>query len=82
MNGADREEKLARLAALKLAGERAYDEMYEAQSPSGAMGCYAEAKDAFTDAMSVARDLGLYEEWLQLTERLEHIKSVYRSQFS
>jgi hypothetical protein len=77
-----RAEQLARLEELKRMGEKAYEEMYEANSKSGASGCYANAKDAFSDAMVLAKDLGLYDEWLQLVERLEHIKSVFRSQFS
>ena len=36
---------LAQLAHLKSMGEKAYDDMYEAHSPSGATACYSDAKE-------------------------------------
>jgi hypothetical protein len=54
--------------------------MYE--SGRGANGCYSNAKDAFYDAVALAKGLGLNEEADALSKRLEHIKAVFRSQFS
>jgi hypothetical protein len=81
MNEKERGEKLVRLEELKCMGEKAYDEMYEVSSQSAAGGPYANAKDAFIDAIQLARELGLGEECARLEERLEHIKSVFRGQF-
>ena len=74
---ADREH-LAHLVAL---GEKAYDDMYESHDQHAAMVCYCDAKDAYYDAIGLARKLGLGEEAGKLEERLLHIKAVYRSQF-
>ena len=76
------QEKLARLAAAEQSGEKAYDEMYEAHSDSHAMACYSEAKESFYDAIRRAEELGMSEKAEQLRARLEHIKNVYRHQFS
>jgi hypothetical protein len=54
--------------------------MYE--SGRGANGCYSSAKDAFYDAIGLANELGLKEEAEALSKRLEHIKAVFRSQFT
>jgi hypothetical protein len=56
--------------------------MYEASSGSAATGCYSDAKEAFHDAIREARELGLEAEARALEARLEHIKAVFRSQFS
>ena len=74
---ADREH-LARLVAL---GEKAYDQMYEVHDQSSATACYCDAKEAYYDAIGLARRLGLSDEVEKLEKRLEHIKAVYRSQF-
>jgi hypothetical protein len=71
-----------RLDAFKRLGEEAYDQMYEASSGSAATGCYSDAKEAFHDAIREARELGLEAEARALEARLEHIKAVFRSQFS
>ena len=76
------QEKLARLANLKAMGERAYDGMYEAHSSSGATACYSDAKECYYDAISLANQLGLKEEVEALQKRLDHIKAVFRGQFS
>jgi uncharacterized membrane protein len=79
----EREEQLARLEALKKFAEEAYDDMYEkAHSPSAATAYYSDAKEALHTAISIARELGLTEEVARLDARLEHIKSVFRSQFT
>ena len=69
-----------RLRKLNALGEKYYDQMYE--SGRGANGCYSNAKDAFDDAIGLAKELGLNEEAQALSKRLEHIKAVFRSQFS
>ena len=78
----DREAQLAQLANLKAMGEKAYDDMYEAHSPSGASICYSDAKECYYDAIGLARRLGMEDEVEGLTKRLEHIKAVFRSQFT
>ena len=69
-----------RLRKLNALGEKYYDQMYE--SGRGANGCYSSAKDAFYDAIGLANELGLKEEAEALSKRLEHIKAVFRSQFT
>ena len=75
-------ERKAQIERLKAMGEKAYDEMYEAHSSSGATACYSDAKEAYDDAIGLARRLGLDEEIKALEERLAHIKAVFRSQFT
>jgi len=69
-----------RLRQLKALGEKYYDQMYE--SRRGATGCYSSAKDAFISAISLANELGMKEEAEALSNRLDHIKAVFRSQFT
>jgi hypothetical protein len=76
----DRELNLDRLRKLKALGEKYYDQMYE--SGRGANRCYSSSKDAFYDAIALANELGMKEEEEVLSKRLEHIKAVFRSQFS
>jgi hypothetical protein len=76
----ERDLNLGRLRHTKALGEKYYDQMYEARY--GATGLYSSAKDAFYDAISVARELGMNEEAEALSKRLDHIKAVFRSQFS
>ena len=79
----EREEKLARMEALKAFAEQAYDDLYEkAHSSSAATGYYSTAKEALHDAIRIANELGLTEESAKLSARLEHIKAVFRSQFT
>ncbi len=79
----EREDMLARLETLKNFAEQAYDDMYEkAHSPSAATGYYSTAKEALHDAIRIAKELGLVEEAARLGARLEHIKAVFRSQFT
>ena len=73
---------LEQLAHLKAMGEKAYDDMYEAHSSSGATACYSDAKECFYDAIGRAHRLGLKEESESLSARLAHIKAVFRSQFT
>jgi hypothetical protein len=69
-----------RLRQLKALGEKYYDQMYE--SRRGATGCYSNAKDAFISAIGLANELGLKDEAEALSNRLDHIKAVFRSQFT
>ena len=78
----ERKAQLEQPERLKAMGEKAYDEMYEAHSSSGATACYSDAKEAYYDAIGLARRLRLDEEVKALEERLAHIKAVFRSQFT
>ena len=75
------ENLLQRLEACRRMGEAAYDQMYDASSPTMATASYNDAKEAFYDAIRAARELGLEMEAAALEARLEHIKAVFRSQF-
>ena len=76
----ERELKMDYLRKCKALGEKYYDQIYDARY--GSSGLYADAKDAFHDAISAANELGLTEEAAELEKRLDHIKAVYRSQFT
>src|SRR5262245_3164550 len=67
------------LRALEKLGEQYYDAMYDTRYPAGE---YANAKDAFRDAVALARELGETDIEKRLEARLAHIKAVYRSQFT
>jgi hypothetical protein len=68
------------LRKCKALGEKYYDQMYETRF--GTSGLYADAKDAFHDAIAAANELGLKEEAAALEKRLDNIRGVFRSQFS
>jgi hypothetical protein len=76
----DEELNRNRLRQLTALGEKYYDQMYE--SGQGARHCYSNAKDAFYDAISLANELGMKEDADRLSKRLDHIKAVFRSQFT
>lgn len=78
----DDELKLHALRRCKALAEKAYDQMYDAHSSSDATGLYSDAKEAFYDAIRLANELGLTEESAALQKRLDHVKAVFRSQFS
>jgi hypothetical protein len=83
MTDEQRRDLQAQLSSCERIAEQAYDDMYEkAHSFSAATGYYSDAKDAFREAIQAARELGLDEEVKRLEERLEHVKKVFRSQFS
>jgi hypothetical protein len=63
-------------------GEDAYEQMYEPRTHTNPAGHYSDAKDFLGEAIGLARSLGLDARAEELTKRLEHIKAVYRSQFS
>jgi hypothetical protein len=80
MHRQERDLKMDRLRKCQALGEKYYDQMYETRfNPTG---LYSSAKDAFHDAISTANELGLAAEARALEDRLEGIKSVFRSQFS
>jgi hypothetical protein len=81
-NDSGRETLLKQLKELEAEGEKNYDDLYETRSDHDATVCYSGAKEAFYDAISLADRLGLSEESDRLLKRLEHIKAVFRSQFS
>jgi len=67
----NRNEKLA---------EAAYDAMYEAKSYA-VKDCFDDARGHLTKAIDSAKRAGLDDEVARLTARLDHIVSVYNSQF-
>lgn len=72
----------AQLAHLERMAEVAYDRMYEVHSHSDATAAYSDAKEALYDAIGLAQRLGLDAEAERLSDRLAHIKAVFRSQFT
>jgi hypothetical protein len=78
----ERQDKLERLRQCIKLGEDAYDQLYEPQTHNNPAGHYSDAKDFFGEAIGLANTLGLNEQAQELSERLAHIKAVYRSQFS
>ncbi len=76
----ERELKIDGLRRCQALGEKYYDQMYETRF--GATGLYSGAKDAFDDAIALANELELKEEAAALSQRLDHIKAVFRRQFS
>lgn len=69
----------ARLKALEALAEEAYGEMYDTRYPTG---CYSRAKEAFYDAITLADRLGRQEDVERLQKRLQHVKEVFRRQFT
>jgi hypothetical protein len=78
----EKHDKLERMHQCIRSGEDAYDQLYEPRTHSNPAGHYSEAKDSFGEAIALARELGLDEQAQSLSRRLDHIKAVYRSQFS
>ena len=78
----DEELKLNRMRASEALGEKAYDQLYDARSSNSASALYSDAKESFYHAISLAQELGLSEQAERLSRRLDHIKAVFRSQFS
>ena len=82
MNEDEQRTKRAELASLRDRGEKAYDDMYKAHSFRDANVSYSDAKEFFYEAIRLAELLGAADEVNSLRNRLEHIKAVFRSQFS
>jgi len=66
------------LARLIARAEDAYDKMYDARRPKD---CYEAAVSGFAAAIAEAERLGLGDEVARLTERRDHVRAVYDSQF-
>jgi hypothetical protein len=79
LTGLPKNEKGVALYNLILQAEKDYDDMYESRNPNGA---YSNMKDSMTDALILARELGLDEKVRQLDRLLDHRKAVFRSQMS
>jgi len=79
----ERQNKLRQLEVCKQAGEQAYKDLYEKAHSSGAAAAFfSNAKESFYTAIGLARELALIQEVETLQKRLEHIKAIFRSQFS
>jgi hypothetical protein len=76
----ERDYQLSSLRKCASLGEKYYDQMYETRLSK--TGLYSDVKDTFIDAISLANKLGLSEYAEALDKRLEHIKAVFRSQFT
>jgi hypothetical protein len=68
------------LDMLKARAEEIYEEMYEASGPAAAGGYFSEVKQILYQAIAMAREMGLEEEAQSISERLDHIRTVYESQ--
>ena len=68
--------------ALEAMGEKSYDLLYDARTPSDCRMHYSDIKDFFSDAIGEARRAGREDEAKRLEERIAHIKAVFRSQFN
>jgi hypothetical protein len=78
----ERQDKLERLDRCIKLGEDSYDQLYEPRTHTNPAGHYSDAKDFFSEAIGLAGELGLNDQAQALSERLAHIRAVYRSQFS
>jgi hypothetical protein len=70
----------ADLMRLERLAEEAYDAMYDARF--GTSGHYSDAKEYLRDAIGLAQRIGDVATAERLQARLEHIKAVFRSQFT
>jgi hypothetical protein len=76
----ERDHQISSLRKCASLGEKYYDQMYNTRLNT--TGLYSDVKDTFIDAISLANKLGFNEYAAALDKRLEHIKSVFRSQFT
>ena len=67
------------VAKYEALAETAYNEMYDARSPTAH---YSDLKDFFATAIGAAERAGLHDEAKRLNARLDHCKEVCRSQFA
>jgi hypothetical protein len=74
-------ELLERLRVFEAEAEEAYGRMYNARTGSDLVARYSDTKEAFHEAIAVARRLRLTRETKRLEKRLAEIKTIYRSQF-
>jgi len=71
-----------RLVNFEVQAEAAYAKMYDATTATEAAAHYSDAKEAFHDAIGLARRLDKANAAERLDARLVHIKAVFRSQFA
>lgn len=76
----ERDRQLSSMRKCASLGEKYYDQLYETRLNK--TGLYSSMKDALIDAISTARQLGFTEYAASLDKRLDHCKSVFRSQFT
>lgn len=60
--------------------EDAYGRIYDEWSSSSRAAAYNECKESMADAICLARQLGLEDKVVELEKKLEHYKTVFRSQ--
>ncbi len=65
-----------------IAGEDAYDAMYEAKELYRTADCHKEFMAAYQAAVELASQYGLSLEVENITKRMQHCDAVYRRQFS
>jgi hypothetical protein len=68
-----------RLKELEDIAEAEYDEMYNSMNPTVS---YSRAKEAFNDAIAFANIVGRQVDVARLEKRLQHVKDVFRNQFT
>lgn len=78
----ERQERLERMRQCIKLGEDSYDQFYEPRTHNNPSGHYSDVKDFFGEAIGLASELGLNDQAQALSERLAHIKAVFRSQFA
>jgi hypothetical protein len=71
----------ALLGWLEQQAEIAYGAMYDARPGSAVAACYSDAKEFLYDAIGLAERLGHTATAERLSQRLDAIKAVHRSQF-
>jgi hypothetical protein len=71
----------ALLCWLEQQAERAHEAMYDARPGSAVAASYNDAKEFLYDAIGLAERLGHTATALRLSQRLDAIKAVHRSQF-
>ena len=72
----------AELVRLEQCAEDAYSRMYDASNFTAATGHYSDVKGFLADAIGRAYRIGRADVAIRLELRLDHIRAVYRSQFS
>jgi hypothetical protein len=79
--GTETKAEHAELARLERLAEQAYSAMYEVPPLSSAKDDYDDACLHFGRAIEQADRLGLTSEVARLTQRRDHVRAVYASQF-
>jgi hypothetical protein len=66
------------LRELEMIADAAYKAMYDSTAPAA---CYSDAKAALAEAIGLADKMGRQADVERLSQKDEHLKAVYRSQF-